>query len=77
MGAFADEIAPCRRQLQHPQRVSGRGSIEDDVVIAFLDGFIGDEAGKLIERRNFNGAGAGELFLHVGDHGVRQNTAIG
>ena len=60
MGALVDEITPCGRQLQHPQRVPCGGRVEDDVIVAFLDGFIRDEVGKCVERCDLDGAGAGK-----------------
>ncbi len=59
MGTLADKIVPCGRELEHPQRVAGGRGVENDAVIFLLHFLISDEAGKFIERRDFDRARAG------------------
>ena len=63
--ALLDELAPRRRQLQHAQGVACRRRIEDDVVVATGNGFIGEEIGELVEGGDFYGTRTGQLFFHV------------
>ena len=75
--AFADKGAPCRGELQHPQRVSRRGRVENDVVVVPLNLRIGDEVGKGVERRDLHRAGAGQLLFHVLYDALGQFAAVG
>lgn len=77
MFALLDELAPRRRQLQHAQGVACRRRIEDDVVVATGNGFIGEEIGELVEGGDFYGTRAGQLFFHVAQGRFRQEAAIG
>ena len=56
---FADKGTPCRGKLQHPQRVSRRGRVKNNMVVLPLNLRIGDKVGKGIERRDLHRAGAG------------------
>ena len=77
MFALLDELAPRRRQLQHAQGVACRRRIEDDVVVATGNGFIGEEIGELVEGGDFYGTRTGQLFFHVAQGRFRQEAAIG
>jgi len=56
---FADEGTPCRGQLEHPQGVSRRSRVENNMGVLLLNLRICDEIGKGIERCNLHRAGAG------------------
>ena len=76
MLALLNELAPRRRQLQHPQGMAGRCRIEDDVLVLAAYGLIGEEMSKLIEGGNFNGTRSGQLFFHIAQGRFRQEAAV-
>ncbi len=77
MGAFTDEIAPCRRKLKHTQSMPCGCRVENNVVVFPCHLIVCNESGKFVERGNFNGAGAGKLFFHIGNDRFGQLAAIG
>ena len=56
--AFIEKAAPRARQLQHPDRVSGRRRIEDDVIVIGIERRIGQQRGELVERGDLGRASA-------------------
>ena len=76
MLTLLNELAPCRRQLQHPQGMAGRCRIEDDVVVLAAYSLISEEMSKLIEGRNFDSTRAGQLLFHIAQGRLRQEAAI-
>ena len=54
--------------------MAGGGGVEDDVVVICWGG---EEFGELVKGGDFDGAGAGELFLHAGEGGGREDAAVG
>ena len=70
-----EEPAPGTGQLQQANGVPGRCRIEDDVLVSGGHRRIDQQPRELIERCNFRGAGAGELFLDALDHHFGQNAS--
>ena len=57
--------------------MAGRCGIEHDMVVIFRRFGLAQKAGELVERRDFRGAGAGQLLLNAGHHRGRQGATIG
>ena len=49
---------------------------QNDIIVFFFFGFIGDKIRKLIERCNLYRARSGQLFFHIPDHTFRQFPTI-
>lgn len=77
MGTSADELAPGRRQLEHPQSMAGRGRIKKNLVIGRCGFRIRKEIRKGIEGGDFDGTGTGQLFFHVPQGSFRQKPPVG
>ena len=53
-----------------------RRRVEDDVIEAARRLGVAEQLGELVERRDLDGARAGELLLDARDRGIRQLAAI-
>ena len=76
-GIGVQKLVPRRRQLEQTKRVPRGRCIEHDMIVVRGRFRLAQKAGELIERRNFRGAGAGQLFLDARHHRGRQGAAIG
>ena len=56
--------------------MAGGCRVKDDVVIFACIIRVGEKVGELVEGGNLHGAGSRQLFLHVGDGGFGQQTAV-
>ena len=72
-GARCHEPCPGARQLQQPQRVSGRGGVENDVIVVRR---AGQQLGELVEGGDLGGAGPRQLLLHAPECGLGQHLAV-
>lgn len=77
-GVFVEELIPRLRQAHQPQRVAGRGCVEDDMIIVLRGLRIADKS------REFQSLAAIStvqepwvLFLHAAQRRLRQKAAHG
>ena len=71
-----NKAGPGGRQGQEPQRMSRRRGIEDHMVESACDILVGEKLCELVEGRDLNGTGAGQLFFHAGDRRFRQHAPV-
>ena len=63
-----------RGQAEQPQRVAGRGGVEDDVVEAVGCRRVAEQPRELVEGGDLEGAGPRELLLDARDRGLGQHA---
>ena len=73
-GVVVEELIPRLREAHQPQRVAGRGGVEDDMIILFRGLGIADQAREFIKGRDLHRAGAGKLLFHAAQSRFRQQT---
>jgi len=72
-----DKVVPGGGEREQPEGVSGGSGVEHDVVVGVEGVVFADEAGEFVEGGDFDGAGAGELFLDVPEAFLGQDAAQG
>ncbi len=60
--AVVKETGPGAGKLQQPDGMTGRGGVEDDVVVPLVGGIVGQQGGELVEGSDLRGARARQLF---------------
>lgn len=76
-GVGGDEVRPGGGEAEQAEGMAGGRGVENDVVVVFGGDGVGQEFGEFVERGDFDGAGAGELFFHALDGGGGKELAIG
>ena len=73
--ALRQKLAPCPRQLQQTDGVTGRRRVEHDMVVFPHQAAVGQERGEFVKGGDLRGAGTGKLFFNAAYHTVGQLAA--